>query len=663
MTSVLGHLTNSDFEERYNNWKNVDPRELFAAPIKTEVNKTHLAVSRNIERESRSATKLFIWTDCDREGEHIGWEIASVAKKSNRGLRDTDIQRAVFNNVEASHVQQAANNPQQLDMRQVRAVEARMEVDLRIGAAFTRFQTLTLQNHFRAELDGNVVSYGPCQFPTLGFIVDQYKRVKNFVPETFWYISIDVQVPTDDGADSVKHEVIDLDGPSTKKKPPPKKGGKKQSGILSFSWERNHLFDHLATTVIFERCADKGYKAQVDSIVSKSTSKWRPLPLTTVELQKLGAQFFGLSSKRIMEIAESLYNKGYISYPRTETDQFDAAMDLQGLVRKQFNSPEWGGYARGLLNEEQPQDQPPFPRFTPPRKGKLNDKAHPPIHPVIFVARDTLETPAHYEVYKFITRRFLACCSPDALGSTTTVTLDWAGEKFKASGLIVHERNYLDIYPYQKWESSDVQIPPDFFRAPTLSATGDRQYQTVGLHAADLKEGKTSPPKFLTEPELIGLMDLNGIGTDATMAEHIDTILQRSYVFKHMMSGAGANGAADGTGRGRGRGRTATATGTSSGPLPVFIPSTLGIALVEGYDLIGFDMSLSKPFLRKEMEDNMRAIIDGRMTKQQVVSNAVTKYRDVYELAKQQSAVLVSTARRYFDAANREAAGNGNNEN
>lgn len=104
MTSVLGHLNSQDFEEQYNSWQKVDPRQLFAAPIKISVNKTHEAVSRNIERESRSASKLFIWTDCDREGEHIGWEVAQVAKKSNRGLRDEDIQRAIFNNVEARYV-------------------------------------------------------------------------------------------------------------------------------------------------------------------------------------------------------------------------------------------------------------------------------------------------------------------------------------------------------------------------------------------------------------------------------------------------------------------------------------------------------------------------------------------------------------------------------
>lgn len=643
MTSVMGHLTASDFEARYQKWQAVDPRELFAAPIQTAVATDLAAVSGNIAREARSAAKLFIWTDCDREGEHIGWEIATVAKDANRRLSDNDIARAVFNNVEASHVRQAANRPQPLDMKLVRAVEARIEVDLRIGAAFTRFQTMALQRSFR-DLGSKVVSYGSCQFPTLGFVVDQYKRVKSFKPEKFWYLSVEVEIPPE-------LRIVDLDedmpvertktGRIKKRKA---NNGKEDNSRIKFLWERNHLFDHLATTIIFERCADMGYTARVASINTKPTSRYRPLPLTTVELQKLGSRFFGLSSKRIMDIAEALYNKGFISYPRTETDQFDAAMDLKKLVEKQTPSPDWGEYARGLIA--------PNGRYTPPRQGRHNDKAHPPIHPVMYLDRRAAQDNDHYEVYKFITRRFLACVSPDARGEQTTVVLDWADERFRATGLVVTERNFLEVYPYQKWTSSATQIPPGMF---------GNQGQPVELAAAELCEGTTSAPKYLTEPELISLMDLNGIGTDATMADHIDTILTREYVFKHSPNGTVTSGG--GTGRGRGR-RAAntnpdaddsnTKNNGSGANLPVFIPSSLGIALVEGYDAIGFDSSLSKPFLRREMEESMRAIISGRQTKQQVVSETIRKYRDVYDTAERGTATLLGITRRYLN----ETAGN-----
>ena len=98
--------------------------------------------------------------------------------------------RARFSVVQKREVFQAINNLQLLDYKQADAVRARIELDLRIGAAFTRFQTLTFCPQFPAELEGRVVSYGGCQFPTLGFVVEQYWRRERFIPESFWKISV-----------------------------------------------------------------------------------------------------------------------------------------------------------------------------------------------------------------------------------------------------------------------------------------------------------------------------------------------------------------------------------------------------------------------------------------------------------------------------------------
>jgi DNA topoisomerase-3 len=81
----------------------------------------------------------------------------------------------------------------------VDAVEARREVDLRIGAAFTRFQTIMLQDRF-ASFDRKVVSFGPCQFPTLGFVVDRFKQIRDFVVEPFWAIRLSYTGQTDTSA-------------------------------------------------------------------------------------------------------------------------------------------------------------------------------------------------------------------------------------------------------------------------------------------------------------------------------------------------------------------------------------------------------------------------------------------------------------------------------
>ena len=78
------------------------------------------------------------------------------------------------------------------------AVLARQEIDLRLGAAFTRFQTLRLQKKF--ELGPNVISYGPCQFPTLGFVVERYIQIQKFVPESYWSISCDFKWTEETGS-------------------------------------------------------------------------------------------------------------------------------------------------------------------------------------------------------------------------------------------------------------------------------------------------------------------------------------------------------------------------------------------------------------------------------------------------------------------------------
>jgi DNA topoisomerase-3 len=109
-------------------------------------------------------------------------------------------------------------------------------------------------------------------------------------------------------------------------------------------------------------------------------------------------------------------------------------------------------------------------------------------------------------------------------------------------------------------------------------------------------------------------MDANGIGTDATMAEHIAKVQEREYVIARPKGGDGAaTNNADGGGRGRGRGRgarggrggrggaAAQSGGGAAAGVQEFIPTTLGIALIEGYDNVGIVESLSKPFLRKEV--------------------------------------------------------------
>lgn len=566
MTAVSGHILGTDFGPEYA-WGKCFPGRLFDAPLVTTVaqdkDKRSQRIHDNIVKEARNADRLMIWTDCDREGEYIGWEIMHVAQAKNRNLSFENTWRAQFSHLEPSHIVHASNNPQQLDMKLVEAVDCRKEFDLRVGISFTRFLTNVYKSKSLVN-EKDVVSYGTCQFPTLSFVVDRYIRVRRFRPEPFW--SIDLVV-----SESGKN--------------------------VPFAWSRGHLFDKSFVYVIYALLLDDPNGAKFTSVATKPTSHFRPFPLTTVELQKCCSRFFRMSAKQALDAAELLYTAGFISYPRTETDSFPDSMDLQSYVAKQTQDPRWGSYASSLASNA----------FRRPRNGKHDDKAHPPIYPVKYVNMDTLRGDQK-KVYEFVVRRFLACCSDDARGLQTKAELQWGTEKFTASGIQVTQRNFLDVYTYTDWKST-VELP-EF-----------REGETATIRSCKMKEGKTSPPNYMTETELIALMDANGIGTDATIAEHIDKIIQRNYIARR-----------------------------KSGKSEIFVPTSLGIALIEAFDAILIDrISLSKPFLRRALEGFLQKIARGETTRQDVIAQLLPLYKEAFQESNQKSHVMIET----FLATNR----------
>ncbi|KAF7315785.1 DNA topoisomerase [Mycena indigotica] len=576
VTAVAGHLIAHDFPDRYRGWSSCDPLTLFDAPVVTKTNgKDGEHIEKNLRNEARRADMLMIWTDCDREGEHIGAEIRTICRKAKPNIV---VKRARFSAIIAQQIHNAAQHPVDLDQAQADAVEARILLDLRIGAAFTRMQTLTLKPGVPQIPEKAIVSYGPCQFPTLGFVVQRFLQVKNFVPEPFWYIFLSLS------------------------RPDASQGG---NVVTEFKWRRGHLFDQDVSTAIYEHVADNR-RAKVTKVQEKDTKKWKPLPLTTVELQKAGSRLLKMTPKRVLEVAEKLYQRGLLSYPRTETDQYDPAFDFMTLIEKQEQDGQWGNFATRHAKLFHL-----YWGFNTPRKGKKNDQAHPPIHPTGYAANLEGE---EKRVFEFVTRRFLACCSKDAEGSLTTVEVICGGEEFFATGLVVHQKNYLLVYTYEKWTGNQV---PDF-------AEGEEFQPSV----LELRQGSTTSPKYLTEADLVTLMDKNGIGTDATIAQHIDTIINREYVIEK-----------------------------AEGGTKYLLPSTLGIGLVEGYNDLGLEQSLSKPQLRRETERSMVQICNGVKTKDVMLQESIDQYRAMFISTRGQFNRVTACVRRYLGGNNNGARG------
>jgi len=555
MASVSGHLMELDFSEEYKGWRRHAPTALFNAPLRYAVSQNSLNIAKTLRREAQGVPLLVIWTDNDREGEAIGEEIVSVCKQTHENLV---VKRAQFAVANAANLWQALNNLRNLNDREVAAVQARSEIDLRIGSAFTRFQTLHLQAEFGLQHD--VVSFGPCQFPTLGFVVARAEEIRTFVPEDFWTIKL--AYLSEDGCEG-----------------------------CDFLWSRGRIFDHLTTFILYEICMDLG-KALVESVTRRPKSKWRPLPLATVEMQIRLSRYRRMSSERVMHVAEALYNRGIISYPRTETDSFTDTFDLQALVQVQAQHAVWGGYANNLLNGN---------GFQMPRQGRNSDQAHPPIHPTAAVDLNTLNQEER-TVYEFIVRHFLACCSRDARGSESAVTVSVGPETFSTKGIQILERNYLDIYMYESWTQRSL---PNF-----------QEGQVFVPSVFEMQQGRTVPPRYLTEAELIRLMDHHGIGTDATIQDHIKTIQKRDYARK-----IGQQGVAR------------------------FRPEPLGYALVLAYKRIGYEQEISRPFQRARMERDFRAICNGEKTKEDVVRDFVTRYHQIYNATLNRLPILNQSVR------------------
>lgn len=366
-------------------------------------------------------------------------------------------------------------------------------------------------------------------------MVERYRAVESFVSETFWKIK-------------VNHTMNNLS--------------------VDFSWDRIRLFDQEACQIFHDMCIEDP-RATVTEVKTKPKSKWRPLPLDTVELEKLASKKLKINAKETMKLAEKLYTQGFISYPRTETNEYPREMNLAQLVEFQTGDPNWGQFAQNILDSGGPT----------PRQGNKTDRAHPPIHPTKYT--DNLSG-NEKRLYEFIVRSFLACCSKDAQGQETTVTINIADELFYSNGLIITARNYLDVYPYDKWSSKEIHAYEN--------------EQSFNPTSIDMIDGSTSPPNLLTEADLISLMEKHGIGTDATHADHIETIKSRCYV------------------------DLANAIH--------FVPGFLGMGLVEGYDAMGLDMS--KPHLRAQLEADLKAISEGRREPQTVLAEQIAIYKEVY---------------------------------
>ncbi len=286
--------------------------------------------------------------------------------------------------------------------------------------------------------------------------------------------------------------------------------------------------------------------ARVTSVVSKDKKQGRPVPLNTVSLLKACSKALGIGPHAAMSTAERLYLSGYLSYPRTESSSYPKSFDIKGALQMQAGDGRWGSYASGLLVNGDCK-----------AKGGVDMGDHPPITPMRAAGVHELSGDMA-RVYELVTRHFIASVSQDALWKNTTVSLNIDALKDKGKftirgkslmspgflAILLHkeygdEKDELDEYTLED-DNEEIENLPEFNEGETfaLSSIGKSSSKVetvaVGQRATlGVKEKMTTPPKYLTESELIGQMERNGIGTDASIATHIENIMKRNYVELH----------------------------------------------------------------------------------------------------------------------------------
>jgi len=457
VSAVRGHIFDSEFPEGFG-WRECGPSKLFdVRKFRDEVRDVRSI--RELRKLFKQADMLVIATDNDSEGELIGAEILKIWRQTKG---DAAYKRMRFNSVDYQELRRAWQGLEDdLNWRWVMKALFRQRFDLISGAAFTRLLTLSARKHNRGV---KLISWGSCQAPTLWFVVQRERERLSFKPKPFWILKAIFQTAL----------------------------GEK------FEAESNRFWSREEAQKAYER-ASSPERAVVERFSQRLVEVSRPTPLRTDDMLRDLTKITGYPAVKILQIAEDLYAKGFISYPRSDTNKYKPGFGFERPLRAAIKG----------LGVSPPISKPA------PRQGRLDDGAHTPIYPVASYTGSGM----HLKVWEYVARRFLAnAFYSDALKRERFAELSLAGVRMRSSGAEILEPGFFEVYGY--FRPADNPIPE--------LKVGEK----VLLVSLKLHEGKTRPPERLSEPELLRLMEKHGIGTDATRASFPQLIATRGYVIK-----------------------------------------------------------------------------------------------------------------------------------
>ena len=430
---------------------------------------------KSLKKDAKSAKKVYLATDPDREGEAIAWHLAHILD-----IPEDSKSRVTFNEITKTAVQKAIKEPRQIDINLVNAQQARRVLDRIVGYKISP----VLWKKVRKGL-----SAGRVQSVAVKLIVDREKEIEDFIPEEYWNI------------------IAKLLDEKSKKEFEAKLVGKNNKKLEIHSKEE---VDEILANI-------KDAKFIVKD-VKKGERKRNPAPpFTTSTMQQEASRKLNFSLKKTMSVAQTLYEGvkipekgtvGLITYMRTDSTRIseEARKVAKEVVEATYGSEYYEN--RYYKTKADAQD------------------AHEAIRPTYIdikpeQIKDSL-TNDQYKLYRLIYNRFLASQMKSAIFDTLAVTIDANEYNFKANGQSIKFKGFMTLYVEGTDEKED-----EIGQIPLLEVD-----QEVKKEKIESKQSFTEPPPRYTEASLVKALEEKDIGRPSTYSPTITTIIARHYVEK-----------------------------------------------------------------------------------------------------------------------------------
>src|SRR5438128_2137920 len=507
ITWAVGHLVQlaepEEYDEKWKKWKMADlpivpPDGFKLVPRDAKSKKQLKLIETLLKRED--VDRVINACDAGREGELI---FAYIYDMYRKGLKKKDgdpkpVERLWISSMTKQAIREGFEKlrpgDQLADLEA--AARSRSEADWLVGMNATRAATI----RGRAWV-GGVVSLGRVQTPTLAMIVKREREIQAFVPEPYWLVRAAFQLPYDG---------------------------------LWFEGDETRIKEGARADEIVERVSGKD--GEVEAVERKEQSERAPLLYDLTSLQREANRRFGFSARRTLQAAQSLYEgKKAITYPRTSSRFLSGDMvpQLKPTAATLQPIPDYRTAAEFVLTL----DQLPLGRVV--NDAKVGD--HHAIIPTDIDHDVNSLTPDERRIFDLIARRFLAVFHPPARYARTTVITLVEEERFRTRGKITLEAGWRAVYGLEPDQERQTEDESEGGEIPAL-----KEGQTVRCIAAEIEDKMTRPPPRYTEATLLSAMETagkliddeelreamkdSGLGTPATRAETIETLIRREYI-------------------------------------------------------------------------------------------------------------------------------------